>query len=167
MSQPRVSEPAFWEGLYARQGDRWELGGPTPPLVEYLAREPRPPGTAVAVPGCGRGHDAHLLARRGYRVWGFDFAEPAIREARPRAAQAGLDVVFEQRDIFGLAEDYRGFFDGIWEYTCKGATATGRLWIPGISRRPAPNATAVATGSSVRRSRMATAPGSCIGNQLP
>jgi SAM-dependent methyltransferase len=114
-----VSDPAFWEDLYARRSDRWELGGPTPPLVEYLHKHPPPPagpeGMKVVVPGCGRGHDARLLARRGYRVWAFDFAEPAIREAR--ALAAGLDVRFEQRDVFGLADDYRGFFDGVWEYT--------------------------------------------------
>jgi methyl halide transferase len=112
-----VSDSAFWEGLYAGRSDRWELGGPTPPLVAYLASHPRPPGEHVAVPGCGRGHDARLLARQGYRVRGFDFADPAIREARALAAGAGVDVVFEQRDVFGLAGDYRGFFDGLWEYT--------------------------------------------------
>lgn len=112
-----VSAPAFWEDLYARRSDRWELGGPTPPLVEYLHRHPPPPPGRVAIPGCGRGHDARLLARRRYRVWGFDFATPAIREARDQTERAGLDVVFEQRDVFGLAADYPGFFDGLWEYT--------------------------------------------------
>ena len=115
--QPTVNEPAFWQGLYERQADRWELGGPTPPLVEYLAKHPRLPGERLAVPGCGRGHDARFLARHGYRVWGFDFAEPAIREARALAGRARVDVTFEQRDVFGLAADYRGFFDGVWEYT--------------------------------------------------
>lgn len=118
MSGPTVGEPSFWQGLYERQDDRWQLPGPTPPLVEYLARHPRPPGERVAVPGCGRGHDARLLARHGYRVWAFDFAETAIRAGRGLAERARADVVFEQRDVFGLAADYRGFFDGVWEYTC-------------------------------------------------
>jgi SAM-dependent methyltransferase len=117
-SEPTVNEAAFWQGLYERQGDRWELGGPAPPLVHYLATHPRLPGQHIAVPGCGRGHDARLLARQGYRVRAFDFAEPAIREARALAAQARVEVVFEQRDVFDLATDYRGAFDGLWEYTC-------------------------------------------------
>jgi methyl halide transferase len=116
-SSPSVNEAAFWEGLYARRSDRWELGGPTPPLAEYLARTP-PARGRVAVPGCGRGHDARLFARLGYRVWGFDFAAPAIAEARALASREGLDVAFEQRDIFELGTEYRGFFDGLWEYTC-------------------------------------------------
>lgn len=112
-----VNEPTFWQGLYERRADRWELGAPTPPLVEYLARTPPPVGQ-VAVLGCGRGHDCRLLARRGYRVWGFDFAPEAVREARHLAARARLPIVIQKRDIFGLAEDFAGFFDGIWEYTC-------------------------------------------------
>lgn len=112
-----VSDPAFWESLYARRSDRWELGGPTPPLVAYLASHPRPPGERVAVPGCGRGHDARFLAGQGYQVWGFDFADPAIREARALARAASVEIEFEQRDVFGLAADYREFFDGLWEYT--------------------------------------------------
>lgn len=111
-----VGTPAFWQGLYQRGADRWELGGPTPALVAHLARTPPPPGR-VAVPGCGRGHDCGLLARRGYRVRGFDFAPSAIREARRLAAGQGLAVDFETRDVFGLAPDYAGSFDGVWEYT--------------------------------------------------
>jgi methyl halide transferase len=115
---PTVDDPAFWEGLYAGQGDRWELGRPAPPLVAHLATRSRLPGDRVAVPGCGRGHDARFLARQRYRVWGFDFAAPAIGEARALATRGpSAEVVFEQRDVFGLAAEYRGAFDGVWEYT--------------------------------------------------
>jgi SAM-dependent methyltransferase len=86
-------------------------------LGAHRARDPLPPGR-VAVPGCGRGHDARFLARRGYRVWGFDFASGVIRTARELAARDGIAVTFEERDVFGLAEAYPAFFDGVWEYTC-------------------------------------------------
>src|SRR5581483_11020934 len=113
-----VDAPAFWEALYARGADRWELGRPAPPLVAYFATHPRPPGRDVLVPGCGRGHDARFLAGRGYRVRGVDFAGSAIREARRLAgAPAGVELAFEQRDVFGLAADARAAFDGVWEYT--------------------------------------------------
>ena len=72
----------------------------------------------IAVPGCGRGHDCRLLASRGYRVWGFDFAEAAVTEARRLASREGVSVAVERRDVFTLDKDYRGFFDGVWEYTC-------------------------------------------------
>ena len=116
-SGPTVSDAAFWQSLYGQGSDRWELGRPSPSLAADLARRPLPPG-AVAVPGCGRGHDARLLARRGHRVFGFDFVPDVLVAARERALRERLDVAFEDRDVFGLARAYPGFFDGIWEYTC-------------------------------------------------
>ena len=116
-SEPTVSDAAFWQDLYDRGSDRWELGRPSPSLGTHLARRPPPRGT-VAVPGCGRGHDARLLARHGYRVFGFDFVPEVIRAARSRAERERADVTFEERDVFGLAETYSRSFDGVWEYTC-------------------------------------------------
>ena len=72
----------------------------------------------VAVPGSGRGHDARLLARHGYRVDAFDFAEAAVTEARRLAAAESVEVAIEQRDVFTLGRDHAGAFDGVWEYTC-------------------------------------------------
>ena len=113
-----VSRPAFWEGLYQAKDDGWEVGEPAPPLVRILSGEPpAPTGGKVAVIGCGRGHDARLFARHGYQVWGFDFTEYAIREARRLAEEEGLDVHFEERDVFRLPDEYTGSFDLVWEYT--------------------------------------------------
>ncbi len=121
--RPGVSSAAFWEDLYAGGNDGWELGMPAPALAAWLdagghftASVPGP--AKVAVPGAGRGHDARLLARRGYRVWGFDFAAPAIALATALADRERVAVSFEQRDIFTLDDAYVGFFDGVWEYTC-------------------------------------------------
>jgi SAM-dependent methyltransferase len=116
-AQPTVNEPGFWERLYQSGEDGWELRRPAPPLAAYLEKNPPPPGK-VAVLGCGRGHDCRLLAKAGFRVWGFDFVSHAITEAEALARAESLDIVFEQRDIFELARDYPGFFDGVWEYTC-------------------------------------------------
>jgi SAM-dependent methyltransferase len=113
----RVSTPEFWEGLYATGGDGWELGQPAPPLQEFVDATP-PPRGRVAVPGCGRGHDARFLARRGYDVVGFDFSPAAVTAARALATREKVDVAFEQRDIFTLGRDYAHAFDGVWEYTC-------------------------------------------------
>jgi SAM-dependent methyltransferase len=122
--RPEVSSPEFWQGLYRAGQDGWELGEPAPALAAWLegggafaAGEAGRPAR-VAVPGCGRGHDARLLARLGYRVWGVDFAPAAIAQAGALAEADGLAVHFEQRDVFTLPRDRAGFFDGIWEYTC-------------------------------------------------
>jgi methyl halide transferase len=136
-----VSTAGFWDGLYAAAQDGWDLGGATPALEDWLASgrfsslssikcggpemAPALPQAAdtrfrarVAVPGAGRGHDARLLARHGYRVTAFDFALAAVAEARRLAAADGVDVAVEQRDVFTLGEDFPGAFDGVWEYTC-------------------------------------------------
>ena len=148
--RPSVSGSDFWDGLYAEGQDGWELGGPSPALEAWLDaggrfEAPRlsagggsagaisgPPHKTIgqsprlAVPGCGRGHDARLLARRGYQVTAFDFAEAAVAEARRLAAAEGVDMAVEQRDVFTLAPDHREAFDGVWEYTCFCAIDPGR-----------------------------------------
>jgi SAM-dependent methyltransferase len=78
------------------------------------------------VPGAGRAHDARLLARRGYRVTAFDFAEAAVAEARRLAAAEDVDMAVEQRDVFTLGREHREAFDGVWEYTCFCAIDPGR-----------------------------------------
>ena len=114
-----MSTAGFWDSLYAGGQDGWDLGGPAPALEDWLASGRFNSARArVAVPGAGRGHDARLLAGRGYRVTAFDFADAAVVEARRLAARDGVDVVVEQRDVFTLGQDYAGAFDGVWEYTC-------------------------------------------------
>ena len=113
----RTSAPEFWEDVYARGGDGWELGAPAPSLVEFVESTP-PPRGRVAVPGCGRGHDARYLATRGYAVTGFDWAPAALSAARRLARGEGVDVAFESRDMFTLGRDLPNAFDGVWDYTC-------------------------------------------------
>ena len=48
--------------------------------------------------GCGTGRHAIELARRGYRVTGFDLSEAQLRRAREKAAAAGIVVEFQRRD---------------------------------------------------------------------
>jgi SAM-dependent methyltransferase len=114
---PDVSTPGFWEGLYAQKRDGWELGRAAPPLVDFVEATP-PPRGRVAVPGCGRGHDARFLARHGYDVTAFDFSPAVLRAAEALAREERVDVAFEQRDIFALGREYTNAFDGAWEYTC-------------------------------------------------
>src|SRR5262245_26014704 len=124
LDRPPVDRPGFWDGLYARGEDGWELGAPAPALLDWLDSGSAfgavgPDAAArVAVPGCGRGHDCRLLASRGYEVWGFDFSSAAITEARALDADRFPAAHYEQRDIFTLEPDYAGFFDAVWEYTC-------------------------------------------------
>lgn len=104
----------FWEDIY-RESPRpgWDMGAPAPILAELLDLPAcRDLGPAWAVPGCGFGHDAAELARRGFRVTGVDFAEAAIRGARERYEDT---VRWRREDWFAPSEEV---FDGIFDYTC-------------------------------------------------
>ena len=113
----RVSAPDFWNDLYARGGDGWELGAPALPLTDFFATT-RLDGARVAVPGCGRGHDVRFLASLGYEAVGFDFSPAALAAARALAARDGSAAQFEARDVFTLGRERPHAFDGVWEYTC-------------------------------------------------
>jgi len=47
---------------------------------------------------CGTGRHAVELAKRGYRVTGFDLSEGQLRLAREKAAASGVVVEFQRRD---------------------------------------------------------------------
>ncbi len=49
--------------------------------------------------GCGRGRHAISLAERGYKVTGIDLSEEAIKTARGKAEERGLDIHFQVRDM--------------------------------------------------------------------
>lgn len=77
---------AFWEEKFTP----WDRGGPSLALQDVLTTRPDlvpppPPGApskpTALVPGCGKGHDALLLASLGYDVLGLDFSATAISQA--------------------------------------------------------------------------------------
>ncbi len=113
-----VDHASDWDGMYAGGEHRWDIGGPSPPLVAALARgEVVPPGRAL-VPGCGFGHDVRLLAARGFDAVGVDFSRRAVDEARRLAAATGVSGArFERRDALRLPAAHDGAFDLVFEQT--------------------------------------------------
>lgn len=110
-----------YEAVYATAaGDRtkvpWDDGRPNPLLVAWLdtkANDLVRPGARVIVVGCGLGHDARELARRGYDVTAFDVSGTAVEWARtldPEWAD-----VFCVADLFDLPSRWRRRFDLVVE----------------------------------------------------
>ncbi|KAK2000199.1 S-adenosyl-L-methionine-dependent methyltransferase [Colletotrichum falcatum] len=107
---------AFWEEKYTP----WDRGGPSLALLDLLTTRPdlvpppppphpttteqEPPGSSsnssnsssskptALVPGCGKGHDALLLANLGYDVLALDFSPTAIAEAKENQRAGSPDA---------------------------------------------------------------------------
>jgi SAM-dependent methyltransferase len=95
------SDPQYWRDAYAEATQGWEIGRAAPPLERWFAAH-SPSGMRALVVGCGRGHEARMLAAAGADVVAIDFAPEAIAAARLLAANEGVGVDFRVRDLFAL-----------------------------------------------------------------
>jgi SAM-dependent methyltransferase len=112
-----------WAASYATQRTPWDLRMVTPPLRALLGegrhlRWGLPERARVAVPGCGRGHDLRAFSAAGMRVTGFDLAPAAVEEARQLLAWNRAEGRVLCRDVLGLAHEFGGAFDLVYDYTC-------------------------------------------------
>ena len=92
-------------------------------LVDSL---PLAPAARVLDVGCGFGRHSIELARRGYRALGIDPAPAMIEAARAQAAEAGVDVKFQQAAGEDFA-DMEPFDAAICLFTTLGQVAADSL----------------------------------------
>lgn len=85
----------WWEAFYVEGRGRWS-GKVNAALVEEA--EGLEPGRALEL-GCGQGADAIWLAARGWEVVATDVSAAALTKADEEARAAGVDVVWERRDL--------------------------------------------------------------------
>lgn len=88
-------DSSLYEKLYAYRDD--EEAARLADLLEVELPEGR--YRKVLDLGCGRGRHSLNMARRGYKVTGFDLSERAIQKARERAAGEGLNINFRIHDM--------------------------------------------------------------------
>jgi SAM-dependent methyltransferase len=69
-----------------------------------------PQGAAILDVPCGEGRLACEMASRGYSLTGVDFSHHFLDEGRSRAAEQGLNIRWERRDMRELS--WPGAFDG-------------------------------------------------------
>lgn len=87
-----------WEEL----ADHEPFAGKLSELLDREEQGTEPPyGPALDV-GTGSGVWGVQLARRGWRVTAVDIVEPALRRARQRAEQAGVDMRILRADVTDL-----------------------------------------------------------------
>jgi 2-polyprenyl-3-methyl-5-hydroxy-6-metoxy-1,4-benzoquinol methylase len=85
----------YWEKRYESGKTVWS-GTPNPHVVATATD--LPPGTALDV-GAGEGADSVWLAARGWTVVGVDRAQAALERAAGHAADAGVEVTWQQVDV--------------------------------------------------------------------
>ena len=85
-------------------------GGQASAMLDREQNGSGPPGKALDI-GCGSGFWSVDLARRGWEVTGIDVTPKAIRRARERAREAGVEARFIEGDVaaLGAAEAGSGF----------------------------------------------------------
>jgi SAM-dependent methyltransferase len=91
-------------------------------IADLFAREEEgrdpPYGRALDL-GCGSGIWAVALAKRGWEVTGVDFVPKALRRARERAGEAGVELELLQGDVTRLDDAGVGSgFDLLLDFGC-------------------------------------------------
>ena len=100
--------------LWYYRNPPWDTGVSPPELLNFI--DSHPPGRALDL-GCRTGTNVITLARHGWDATGVDFARRAIREARKKARQAGVEVDLRVADVTKL-EGVHGPFDLILDMGC-------------------------------------------------
>jgi cyclopropane fatty-acyl-phospholipid synthase-like methyltransferase len=88
----------------------------TEELEELVAEVP--PGRALDL-GMGMGGKAVYLAQHGWRVTGVENVPKALKEARRRAASAGVELDIQEGDVTRLGDLHlQPGFDLFWDFGC-------------------------------------------------
>ena len=111
-----VSTSKFWQDKYLNNNTKWDIGAPTPILVNYLKNNSII--GKVCVLGCGNGHDAIEFSKFGNNVYAVDFAKHPLENLKKNALSFDLSINCVNKDIFDLKAEYPNYFDMIYEYTC-------------------------------------------------
>jgi ubiquinone/menaquinone biosynthesis C-methylase UbiE len=121
----------LFQYLYFRQPP-WDTGISPPELYEFIQNHQ--PGRAIDI-GCGTGTNIITLANAGWNVTGIDFAPRAIKIARQKLKQAGVQAKLILGDATKL-EGIKGPFDFALDLGCfHGIPQDGRLkYLEGLDR---------------------------------
>ena len=92
----------------------WDTGISPPELLEFI--QTHRPGRAIDL-GCGTGTNIITLVKAGWEVTGIDFAPRAIKIARPKLNQAGIQANLLLRDVTKL-QGINGPFDLAFDLGC-------------------------------------------------
>lgn len=113
LTSEEAAQHQFWETRFAQNNTPWDLHGPHPAIEPILLQLKLQKSRFINF-GCGKGHDAHLIARKGHLVHAIDVSPSAIESAqklypKPSQLRWSLD------DVFHLKEEHKA--DVVFEHT--------------------------------------------------
>jgi SAM-dependent methyltransferase len=109
-----TKDPAFWKESYKKEGLRnWDLEGPHP-AFEPILPQIKIVKSRIVNYGCGRGHDAAFMAKKGHIVSGFDLSPVAIEQAKQLYGSIPT-LTLEVGDVFKPPENAK--YDVVLEHT--------------------------------------------------
>lgn len=99
----------LWEQLYQNSFSRSKY--PNEPLVSFMVRNYKG-GERILDLGCGSGRHMYYLAQNGFKAYGCDISQEAIKQAKSLLKEHNLPGVLEVASLEKLPfED--DFFDGL------------------------------------------------------
>ncbi len=160
---PNLFRRLLFHYWYFRQPP-WDTGVSPPELLEFI--EEHNPGCAIDI-GCGTGTNVVTLARSGWKVTGVDFAPRAVKLARQKVDQAGVQAELWVKDATKL-DGIAGPFDLAFDLGCFHVIPTDgkNKYLEQLNRILAPNGFWLMYGflkpdtlHAGRFDRLSTAPG--------
>lgn len=102
----------FWEEKYVEQTWGWDIGYPSPALIEYAEKQ-IPKDARILIPGCGHAYEGQWLFENGWtNVTLTDLSETAKKNFLERVPHFPADQ-YQTGDFFAL----KGPYDYILEQT--------------------------------------------------
>lgn len=105
----------FWEERYQTRQTGWDVGYPTPALVQYF-KTIADKQARILIPGCGNAYEVQALLEQGFKhITLIDIAPSAVQHIREQYAASIADGTLQVicADFF----DHRAIYDVIIEQT--------------------------------------------------
>ncbi|KAI3977930.1 hypothetical protein MKX01_001053, partial [Papaver californicum] len=104
-----------WDKCWEQGVTPWDLGQPTPVVLQLLDKETLPKGR-VLIPGCGAGYDVIAIANPERYVVGLDLSKNGLKRAREISSSSPNANCFEfiEADFFTWRPTQ--IFDLIFDY---------------------------------------------------
>lgn len=94
-------DASYWESRYHKENTPWDIGYPSPPLVDYL-RKNTSTTDRILIPGAGHAYEAVWLHQQGYTdVFVCDWAPSAFEILKQKAPDFPKEHLLV-RDFFTL-----------------------------------------------------------------